>query len=990
MTLGQRFHSTSDLNWLDWLRPKPTGVSLCIKKSVGVSRIPEFSLTLTTLWHLLRKASGRRCLLLLFALFAGQNQVFAQVTDKLDSLPLQWQLAENDCRARVIKHQIDPTGGNDHRPCEAITLSAGHGTRLLLEYRITPARVIDELNAKLWVRSAQAGVRIGMRIRYPYVHDPESGRTETTILFGQAHRRPGKWDRLAIGGLRGPMREREAALRVKYGPQVDLRDPFVDSIVVDVYNRPGMMTIRLDDLTVEQMVPVGSVSVSGQQSFKRQSGAPLAADQMRDETPMRSLFPTDQTTRIIEYNQEPLTYLRSIGFDAVLLAEPPTDAILREANRAKMMVYAPPPIAPNPDWEPLLDNVAGWYLGTSKSLADQPDVRAEVQRLQNFPRLWQRPSFVAPAEAWGGYAGIVPALLYDMPPTTLGMVPAEEADYLRDIRERTNRSIPFAIGIQTSPAASLVRQVNALADQIGAEKVSDYGWHPMWLQTMRALQACPRAILFRSSTSLASGSQIDQQRALAAGFVNRCVEAVGPLVARAQSAGAMRCTGADYNAHRLNLGPTDVVIATSNSAGPISVLAGDGDVLEVHVPATMAHRYAWRLTGMTAERIDIESTPTGPSLQVISPDVAELLLLSDDPALGHRISTHLADLAMPAALDRWQLTSESVFQTRLDWESVVSTRLAPSSAIPSGLLAGAANTLVEGEPLYRAGEGAATLRLARRADAWMLRAKNHLLANVLPDRQTRYSFPALFAPGGMQLQVALTPRLRSGSWSRNLLPLDPLESPQKFAESGWAYDRRLESVCRSNFDVIPIERMPSAQSPFSSNEKTPEFLAGMDSAPIEQASFLQSPNQSESVRAMRVEVVAIRDTVLPGGYAGTAARVQSPSVDCPPSSLIRVNARMRTIGFGGPFQGVLVYDSLGGPELGVLVRSPDEWQQIEIYRQTTSAASLKVMFEVIGAGEVLIDDVQVRTWDAQAVDQRQLRPISPDLRVEQGSRDSSR
>ena len=100
-------------------------------------------------------------------------------------------------------------------------------------------------------------------------------------------------------------------------------------------------------------------------------------------------------------------------------------------------------------------------------------------------------------------------------------------------------------------------------------------------------------------------------------------------------------------------------------------------------------------------------------------------------------------------------------------------------------------------------------------------------------------------------------------------------------------------------------------------------------------------------------------------------------VDCPPDRLLRITAKVRTLGFGGPFQGVLVYDSLGGPELGVLVRGADQWQRVEIYRHTAGATPLQVMFEVIGAGEAMIEDVSVNMWDDQPPDLRQLRPISP-------------
>ncbi len=866
----------------------------------------------------------------------------AQLFDALEQLPLRWQLAENDCHAKVVKHQIDPTGGHDRGPCEAVTLAAGHGTRLLLEYRISPSHVLDDLQAQLWVRSAQPGVRLGVRVRYPYVHDESSGRTVAAIVFGGTHRQAGKWEKLRIDNLPRRLREKEAAIRVEHGADADLRGAFVDAVLVDVYNQPGMMTIRLDDLSVEQMVPVGSVGVAARPSIADpRLGTPAYAG----DASLPAAFASDSITRILEYHGEPLSYLRSLGFDAVLLSQPPTAEILREASRARMLIYAPPPSAPNPDWETLLEPVAGWYLGTSQDRSKLAAVQRESERLAAFPRRWQRATLIAPAEAWSEYAALVPSLVHDLPPTTLGLQPAEEQAYLSDIRARTKRSVQVAVGVQISPPSKLIQQLNAFANHVGASPVDDYGWHGLWLQSMRALQQCPQAIVFRSSSSLASGLPVDQKRALAVGFVNRCIEAISPLVARATPAGAMRCDGANYDAQRLSFGSSELILASTRSATERNVSTGEVELLRILPPPTMAHRFAWRLTGMTAERLDVANTPQGLAMEISVPDAVEIVLISDDPSLGHRISTRLARLAMPAALDRWQLTSESVFQTRSDWDSLVAAGVVAPAAIPRGLLAGAANTLVDGEPLYRGGDGPGTLRLARRADSWMMRSRARMLTSWQPPAGTRTSFPALLAPGAVPLQVALLAQTQTGQWSRNLLPIGAFRSGRALAHSGWSHDRRIQADSRSRVEV----------------------LSAVDTG---------NPSQADD-SLLRVEVVSNTDSPLPGGYAGTAVRVRSPAVDCPADRLVRVTANVRTLGFGGAFQGVLVYDSLGGPELGVLVRGADQWQRVEIYRHTAGATPLHVMFEVIGAGEAMIEDVSVQLWDEQPADRRRLRPISP-------------
>ena len=87
---------------------------------------------------------------------------------------------------------------------------------------------------------------------------------------------------------------------------------------------------------------------------------------------------------------------------------------------------------------------------------------------------------------------------------------------------------------------------------------------------------------------------------------------------------------------------------------------------------------------------------------------------------------------------------------------------------------------------------------------------------------------------------------------------------------------------------------------------------------------------------------------------------------------------VRTIGFGGPHQGVLAYDTIGGQEMGLLVRGQSEWTPIRMYRQALAGGEVHVMFEIIGAGEAMIDDVQLRVWQPQPASSIPMKPIQSD------------
>jgi hypothetical protein len=128
--------------------------------------------------------------------------------------------------------------------------------------------------------------------------------------------------------------------------------------------------------------------------------------------------------------------------------------------------------------------------------------------------------------------------------------------------------------------------------------------------------------------------------------------------------------------------------------------------------------------------------------------------------------------------------------------------------------------------------------------------------------------------------------------------------------------------------------------------------------------------------ALRARVTPIADDPLPGGYEGTVIQIRSPAVRIPAGKAIRIDAMVRTLGFGGPHQGLLVYDTIGGQEMGVLVRGRSDWTPVRLYRQPNEESNVNVMFELIGAGEATIDEVRLSLWEPQQARPPDFRPIA--------------
>lgn len=892
----------------------------------------------------------------------------AQLYDALDAYPPRWQLDTSDCNALVIEQKHLADGGVGGGGCETITLTANLGSEAILAYRIEPVRPIDDLTAKVSLMGIERGLRIGFRVRFPYQRDRETRRPESVIVFGAGYTSPGEFATIGVGKIERDLRLKTMSLRHELGSQADLRDPYVDAVVVNAYTGAGKTTLRLDELSVTGMVSMGEAGMipqrpsearhddlrsrlpGDQQQFRVSAESDLVSpdrlsSRIGSMDDIGEPFPSGRVIRILQHNGEPLSWVRTLGFDAVLLSRPPDAAILREANLAQVTIYAPPPTAPDPNLEPLLDPVAAWFVGMGTGLdsARIDQATTTTGRVRAFPSRWQRPIIAAPAESWPDYAALVDAIVDDLPLRQRGLSADEEV--LDRVRKRlgVGDRVQMAVAVASMPPARSMLQTQAIADSIGAIPSGMLRWHSMWLQTIRSLEGAPAAILFRSTQSLVSGGELSNQRSMALSYINRMVAMIAPWVAVAQKTDPIRVAGAPYRCARLTCDGAEFLLVTSLAARGNEVLAGDGQTIEIQLPPDLRARTAWRLTHFSAERIDVVATSVGASIQIVSPDAAEIIVISDDATLGSKLAYSSRRFARQAATDRWQLTNEALRQAQQHWNQALSVG-ATSDVMPVDLITAAGNTLGEAEPMYRAGDTESALRMARRADAWTMRVNWQLSEALMPSWPNPTSCPPLDS-GLVGVQIAWAPLMQDEGWGIDRLASGGLDSESVLGPGGWSFGKR----------------------------KMERSVTG--------AAFTHR-GRFDGAGALRLFASSSLDDELPGGYEGTVAQLRSPPVRVPKGKAYRIDAMVRTIGFGGPHQGLLVYESVGGQEMGVLVRGREEWTPVRLYRQADDESPVRVMFELLGSGEAFVDEVTVRLWEPEPPPPLPLMPLQAQSEAE--------
>jgi len=133
---------------------------------------------------------------LLFA-WSGASKIFAeQYESDFDGPGNSWQIRCRETDAKLTIHERRRDAG--HRGgAEFVRLKvARDNIPLRFEHNVPTVRVLDELEASLWVRSDRAGAVLALRIGFRGLTDPETGGPLSTIVTGDAYQTPGQWQQL--------------------------------------------------------------------------------------------------------------------------------------------------------------------------------------------------------------------------------------------------------------------------------------------------------------------------------------------------------------------------------------------------------------------------------------------------------------------------------------------------------------------------------------------------------------------------------------------------------------------------------------------------------------------------------------------------------------------------------------------------------------------------------------------------------------------------
>lgn len=838
-----------------------------------------------------------------------------------------WQQGDADTRYRIEQRRAQ---GSAHSGdwSETIRIQASNGSFIHLTHRVPEARVIQELQPSLWVKANRRGIQLMVRVVLPSTRDPDTGKPVTAMLHGDTYSQIGQWQSLKVEQLVTLLGRQQHVLQAQFARrvQIDIRMAYVDQVVLNVYGGQGLNEVWTDDLEL--------VGVVERQRTAEPEEIEVVEDLRGPRVEIRNsilyLEGKPSFVRMVRHQGEALSFLSRIGFNAVYLEGLPSLALLDEAKQAKIWLVCAPPLprgwdrgTPIPPIGPQFDSVLAWDVGHRLLAGDVDWTHRLATALRQADRSQRRPLVAGVQEELRAHGRYVDIILNERLPIYSSLPLDSFSRWLVDRTKRARAETPFWTTIPTEPPEALVAQWQALGAVPPGARIVDPA--QLRLVTYAALGAGARGLFFESRSPLDTNDAPTRLRAQSLELLNLELELVMPWLSSGTYAVDVDANHPNVKATLLSTaGRTKILLPrwSDNEAQWVPGQASLNDVSLV-VPGLAESSELFEMTPGGFRNLRRERVAGGVRVRlpefglnstiVVAPDAATFQLLRGRlEGITHRAS----ELIREIAVDEFRSTSD------------ISRRLTAYLNPPPDMerWLGASRAQLEvADRSQSARLDAAVYVASQRAMRPLRMLASEYWQTTLKGRSPLAS-PFLLTFATLPEHYALAARAETGTFDRNLLPGGDCDDPNLLRSVGWQFETR--TVEGINTQIEPLVR-------------------GAHDGPGA-IRFISTPVSSQESRS-----VAPLDTAI--------AWVTTPEVLVLKGQLIRFRGFINIPrSLAGSTDGVMLFDTLSGVELGERRYATSGWQPFELFRIAPEDGAVALSCVLTTPGEAWLDTVSIQ------------------------------
>lgn len=852
----------------------------------------------------------------------------AQFRDTFESPQATWSLATADAGVKLLAQERTFRQSRSGSGSEYLRLAIGNGTYVHLAYQLGKAPVIAELEPSLWIKADKPKLQLLVRIVLPRTTDRGTGKPLTTMISGDTYTDVGAWQQLHVKDvlrrLDGPELIR---LRREFGPAVDIRGAQVDMLVLNAYSNPGNVQIWIDDIEVRGFVDQAGGAITAarpnsldteDQPAPKGAGAEIQGAHLLVDG--RPFFP-----RVIQHQGEPLAWLQTLGFNAVKLNASPSPQMLQEAQRLGMWIVAPPPFAdekaPPPD---AYRSVLAWSVGMHLVDRDIPYTRDLAAEIRSIDPQRQRPLLAGADCELSEYSRLASLLLLDRRTSSTSFELADAREWLQDHQKLARPGTPFWGVVHSQPAPVLDQQLAQFGRD--ASHPNDCDLEQLRLALFSNLAAGVRGIHFPTDSPLSVDSVPAAMRTDVLKLLNYELRLVEPWISGGQLSEELSAPEAGVHASVWQTERSRLLFITQRAAAQQYVTPpAPQKQFTLLVPGVPPASYAYQVTTAGLKQLRATMATGGLRITVEEAATSSLIVVTHDQLVVHFLNRTLGEIKQDATRLRHDLAVRRQLQT---------TEIDQRLSTAGHSLKDSATWLREAEANLTQAQRVLASRDYPAAHSFVVKAEQ-LQARIRRGHWEK-SAAAFHAPSAspciaqfttLPLHWTLADRLRGATWNANCQAAGDFESLDQMTKAGWKNFTRLPEDVKAEVSL-------SLVNPHSGRSA------------LRLAAALRDPRQTPST--IERPLVWITSSPVPVREQQIARITGWCFV---PQPIV------------GSHDGLLIFDSIGGPDLADRVRLTRGWRQFTFYRAVPESGELVVTFALSGLGEAWVDDLHVNLLD---------------------------
>lgn len=878
------------------------------------------------------------CFLTVLVCVITTNQAKAQRLDSFEGGLPRWQLVESDCSAQVLGHEIGVIMPHGGRTSELMDFSCTSGEFAYLAYPIEPCAVLNEFQPSVWYRCASAQPRLGVRVVFPNALHPVSHSRLTTIIWGDIYAQPGQWQRLQVRNIADRLQQEIAGLRSQFDASLNLDQPFIDALVINAYVGPGQTRLQIDDLDFSSMTPLASIGIPLSPSWRDKWV-------WRDDNHVQFNI-TNQMPIWVDNRGEQPAWMRSLGFNGMLLSSLPSPKQLDQVYEAGMAIISPPPEHLVEFDEKKLAAVKGWLIGTAMN-RDQADLaRQQAAHADRLPQAMKRPLVGEALEQFWLFGRIANEIIVPAPdPISAGSTASKRAWLNKNLETAKHRGEGWvSVYVGSNPA--LADQYRTAMERLEGASPASLPANPLGLrhEVVGAVMAGAKGIVYRTQSPLldpiasqaaSNGDTTDGAVQAAIRWTNSDLRLWSPWISFGQQVAPPQLNRTDFAVASWRIRDADLIIVQNNN--PYSQLCMPGtqnSPLSITLDGRSDPHDVLRLTEGRTELMRVDRKPGSQSWQVNNPNSIEIFVVTGNTQVLQYLRQRLNRHGLENASDQLEIANFCMTQAtelvearyRVN-QSLTTTDNQNVRALQQQRLMSVQRQIERGYREIQAGQPQFASRIALETIDQTQAILHESFQVAIGNLATPQASPMVLTPGTIKYHWLLANACERSSWQPLELPGSQFSNLDQMIQSGWTQQRRLEDQVDLRVELLPASKKIESS--------------------LRLAAYPKNQSTSQAFET------------IPGGYEGASLRVRSAGAAVRKGQLVRVSAVAHVRNCGSdPASGLLVYDNQAWTSMGQLVHGkPGDRIPIELYRFVVQDGEFRLLAECRGTCDIQLESI---------------------------------